>query len=237
LQNNVSDSVDILGLIDITNIPGIMTANQWTHGAALMKHWFDSTGKNDTTTVTMDWVLGYARARDVYDNIINEKVYVNDAAKQQIIALAKKKGVYKKGGSFGSTSGDVETLDKDYIQYRAVGSILDPIDDLNTALGTFVFRIIVEGSVKGRGYHHCFTISKIGIYVRDSYDFKGDQFLGFWNDKTNYGGRNWFKGESVSNKDFRDYTAKTGKGKDFIVFSNINSIGFKVSEFFEEQGK
>jgi hypothetical protein len=48
-----------------------------------------------------------------------------------------------------------------------------------------------------------------------------DQLLGYWNDTTNYGGRNPLNGESVHNRDFRNYSNNLGFGKDFRIYSDV----------------
>jgi len=54
----------------ITNIPAIMRHHKWNVGADLMDSWFSRPvavapkyGLPDTTTVTMNWVLVYRRAK------------------------------------------------------------------------------------------------------------------------------------------------------------------------------
>ncbi len=98
------------------------------------------------------------------------------------------------------------------------------------ALGRFTFRVLVEGSaiIKPGGDVSCVGVKKIGIYIKDSYDFIGDQSLGYWNSGTNYGGKNMFRGSKVSNADFRAH----GGGADFMVFSNIQVETITPMEFF-----
>ena len=82
--------------------------------------------------------------------------------------------------------------------------------------------LMVKGKAKRKstGDIKCFLIEKIGIYLRDSYDFRGKQSLGYWNEKTNYGGKNPFKGDKIRNVDFRAYKI----GADFIIFSDVKVI-------------
>ena len=67
-------------------------------------------------------------------------------------------------------------------------------------------------------------VKDIGIYVRDSFDFNGEQFLGFWNSNTNYGGKNPLRGTGVANKHFREFAKRTQKGGDYLVFSDVNKL-------------
>ena len=218
--NSPLAAIDALGDVAVTDIPGIMDANKWSVGAALMRHWFSLDAKKPTTPnetiVKMGWVLGFERAKTVYDKIFSEKQYVNQSAKKEIVAMIKRtlKGV---DGNFCPLNRPASQVESDYINTRQVGSVFDSPDDLMAALGRFNLRMAVSGYVKG----NCAFITRVGVYVRDSYDFVGDQSLGYWNSRTNYAGKNFFKGDKVSNASFRDYAKKTGKGADFIVYSDI----------------
>ena len=57
----------------------------------------------------------------------------------------------------------------------------DPVDDMLAALGRFKFRVAVAGEAKG----DCVELKAVGVYVQDSYDFDGVQFLGVWNSSNN----------------------------------------------------
>ncbi len=77
------------------------------------------------------------------------------------------------------------------------------------------------------------TISEVGVYIRDSYDFNGSQFLGFWDDKDNSVSMiNPLSGTSVSNDDFHSWRVKTGKGGDFLVFSDLLRTFLPNPDFF-----
>ena len=138
------------------------------------------------------------------------------------------------GGEFGSVSGNIISLDQEYIQHRPVGSLYDKnLDDMLAALGRFDLRVLVQGKV--RAYkRRLFCLDKIGLYIRDSYDFNGPQFLGAWNPRTNYIGTNPFKGYRVENGSFREYRDFTGLGHDFIIFSDIEIHYLKEDNYFYE---
>ena len=226
-----------------------MRANGWSVAAQLLNKWFadpansiPAAGRPDTTSVTMDWVLGFHRARVVFDEITNQKLWVNDAAKEEIANLLRKLGkLQQKKVDFGNLTLPMPTLDNNYIQFRAVGNMLtDPIDGLFAALGRFVFRVVVQGSVDyrviGSTPRHEVQITDVGIYVYDIFDFGGFQPLGFWNASTNYAGRNPFNGTLVTNKDFRDWRdnkqLSLGKGGDFLVFSDLKTIHLSPPDTF-----
>ena len=72
----------------LTNIPAIMRSKKWGNGAQLMESWFarqvhvaPAYDLPDTTTISMDqWVLTFPRAKKVYDQIISERIWQNEAA-------------------------------------------------------------------------------------------------------------------------------------------------------------
>jgi hypothetical protein len=189
--------------ITLTQIPGIMKANGWFQGAALLERWFNGppnsnpkSGTPDTTTIQLSWVLGFPRAQAVYQGMVNDKIWVNEKARPKIVGLLqtlrKKQDVPV---DFGNFTFPVTTVDINHIQYRAGGDMLrDPIDGLFTALGRFNLRMSIAGSVvptgAGAAARHEVQIKKVAVYVWDSFDFNGDQPLGCWDAATNYGGRN-----------------------------------------------
>ena len=221
--------IDMLGDVAVTDIPGIMDANKWPVGAALMRHWLsldaNASAPPNETIVKMDWVLGFSRAKSVYDKIFSEKQYVNQAARREIDAMIKRtlKG---RDGQFCSLNRPASQVEDDYINTRQVGSVFDSPDDMMAALGKFNLRMAVSGYVKGR----CAFVTSVGVFVRDSYDFKGDQSLGYWNSRTNYAGKNMFRGDKVSNANFKEYAKKTGKGADFLVYSDIKITTLQKAE-------
>ncbi len=221
--------IDALGDIAVTDIPGIMDANKWPIGAALMRHWLSLDSKLPTkpneSIVKMDWVLSFQRVKLVYDKIFTEKQYVNQAARKEI-GLMIKRNLKGAEGVFCSLRRPASQVEDDYINTRQVGSVFDTPDDLMAALGKFNLRMAVSGYVKGK----CAYVKSVGVFVRDSYDFKGDQNLGYWNRSTNYAGKNFMKGDKVTNADFRDYAKKTGKGADYLVFSDIKITTLQKEE-------
>ena len=86
-------------------------------------------------------------------------------------------------------------------------------------------------------------INEVGVYAMDSYDFNDDpvswrptswvsQPLGYWNPKTGYVGRRPGKGDYVSNKTFQEYRGKTGRGGDFMIYSDVKVVKLPTPEFF-----
>ena len=129
-------------------------------------------------------------------------------------------------GSFCPLNRPASQVESDYVNTRPVGSLFDPLDDMYAALGKFNLRMAVSGYVKGK----CAYVTSVGVYVRDSYDFVGDQNLGYWNSRTKYAGRNFLKGDKVTNESFREHASKTGRGADFLVYSDSKITTLQVAE-------
>lgn len=218
----------------LQRIPSVMNRKGWRVGAALMQRWFASgananplQGVPDTMSVKMDsWVLTFPRAMAAYRLLMEGRVWSNAPAKVAIGALLRQRGLLGSTiRTFGDFSLPVPQLDQDYIQFRPVGyPILDPVDDLFAALGKFTFRIVVKGDVSPQWpARHQVTIRQVGIYGRDSYDFNGDQSLGYWDLDNAAVAKFPFTDRfvEITNADFRNWRQSTQKGGDFLVFSDL----------------
>jgi len=226
--------------LDVTRLPPVMDAKGWTQGAALMREWFANPtggGPPDAKTVSMDWVLGFPRAREVYDTIFKDKIYANKAAQAEIGRLLKRLGK-DKGGTFDFAR-PVTDLNPDFdINFRTVGSDSDPLDSLTAALARFTFRVVVGGKVErekgkdGAPDRFRVSITDVGVHVRDSFDFDGFQPLGCWNVCNNKVERVFCGGIAVTNADFRDWRVANGRGGDFMVLSDVRSSPLNPPEVF-----
>jgi Family of unknown function (DUF6402) len=78
------------------------------------------------------------------------------------------------------------------------------------------------------------TITQVGVYVSDSYDFADHQALGCWNVCTNVVEKGFIcpGSASVNNGDFRDWRAANGKGGDFTILSDVVSTPLSTPEVF-----
>lgn len=239
-----------MGLSSITKIPGIMRAQGWSRGPALMDKWFGrpaavapAYSAPDTTTVTMKWVLGFARAKAVYDGIFADKVWSNAAARPEVRKMLAARGALTgRTVPFDSFANPPTALEAEYVNYRSMKSapLADPLDDMYAALGSFNFRVVIAGEVRpGTGAPGAYevAVTKVGVFVRDSYDFNDDpsawtsQSLGCWDDSTNTVSKVCLWG-NTTNKDFRDWRAKSGKGGDFLVYSDLDVKPLPAADVF-----
>ncbi len=229
--------------MDITKIPGIMRKKNWTEGARIMETWFSRPPfikpaySTPPHLVDIDWALGFGATKDTYNKMINERVWANEPAKKEIKRwLTKQNLLNQSKNSFGDLTKTGEQLEEDYVNYRAVGSYLyyyydyyyySGMNDLTATLGRFVLRVAIAGTVEPTSImnQHKVTVNEIGIYIRDTYDFEGDQSLGYWSESNNsVSYLNPLAGDHVSNESFRDWRSANGHGGDFLVFSNVKRL-------------
>ena len=99
--------------MDITKIPAIMRSKGWIVGASLLDEWFRRSVaiapgySKPEMLVNMSWVKGFSRAKDVVDQAIADKIWVNAAAKQEIASRLKARGFT---ASTTATFGDLSKL-------------------------------------------------------------------------------------------------------------------------------
>jgi hypothetical protein len=242
------------------DVSAIMLAKGWTKGAAFQRRWFAGkaaimdTGKKlkDTTLsvftdlIDMEWVLGFGRAKAVYERIIKDKTYATPGARAEIAktALAAINKLKLDRAAFGNLALTGRDAYAQHVTFAAMEALHEDgttdMDDLLAALGRFSFYVIPEGDVALNGSNYDITVKRIGIMVGDYFDFDGYQPLGWWKlpDKVRmptkwegvkgvaYGhltqdddGYTW-----VENASYRKFRDDTGRGADFIVFSDVELV-------------
>jgi Family of unknown function (DUF6402) len=240
--------------------PEVMRHFGLVQGRRLMETWFSRNPAHapfysaPPVAISIDWVLRFARAKDVYEQLMKDSIWINEPAQIEIGRVLQRNGFLGSSpAKFGDLWRPVADLDDDYINQRPVTGY-EGIDDLAAALGAFDFRVVVGGSVDpvniidGRtgnviGRRHDVTIEDVGVYIRDSYDFEGDQFLGWWTYPDHYEywvdddvdtgrgkvrypygyvlGMPFQGGELLTNEEFKKFRKKRNKGGDFLVYSDL----------------
>jgi hypothetical protein len=260
--------------------PEVMRHFGLARGRRLMEIWFSRVpavapfySSPVTDVIKFDWVLTFPRAAAVYEQLIKDQIWINVPAQIEIGRMLKRRGFFGTAPArFGNLWVPVQYLDDDYINERPVTG--SQLDDLTAALAAFNFRVVVAGSVEpvhiidGRtgnivGLKHDVTLDEVGVYVRDSYDFEGDQFLGWWTypDRYDYWeddivdtgrrsvsypygyvlGMPFRGGELLTNEDFKKFRKRRRKGGDFLVYSDIKRIGvwakFSTGDLIDKYGE
>jgi hypothetical protein len=230
---------------NVEHIPWVMRAKGWDKGLALMERWFRekaSTDKSlppDTTTITMDWLLGFRVVFGWYEFLITPARWlVENGQDAQGNPTSPIDRLCKQLATRGLLTGQRETFDDFHEtpqQLRADKRQIDvfqitPLafrpNDLIASLAVFELFLVVAGYVEPNANGgHTIVIEKTGVFAQDDYDFNNepgqDQPLGRWdmdNLEVYFGGD---EGCAITNQSFQDYRAATGYGGDFEVYSDL----------------
>lgn len=241
---------------DLTWIPRIMRSKNWNHGAVLMEEWLrrqalvrpariEDTANNFgpplLNVIKMDWVLDFKRAKDVYDAMIRNKIWTSDKAKPVIGGMLTRTGITAKIKAnqndrvpFGDlSSSNVVSIEDNHVQFGALKLLSPPMDGLTAALANFSFHLAIMGHALYTQNGIRVTVEKVGIYVKDSYDFINDgtfyigclcydQPLGSW--EQNVG--------NVSNDTFNNWRRISGRGGDYLIYSDIKVVELTQPDVF-----
>lgn len=129
----------------------------------------------DNRIVTMDWAMTFPRCQAACRQLL-EKVS-NPAAVnrlRRVLKDARWDGVSR--FSLGRVDYDAREIDETcQVNMVTLGTMGDTLDDMYGALGVATVKIGVVGeamldTITGR---QIFTVQKVGIYIRDYYDFNG----------------------------------------------------------------
>ena len=134
----------------------------------------------------------------------------------------------------------------------------DELDDVYGALGQFLIKVAFTRAstyVDSMGFS-VLQIDEIGLYARDTYEFHGDNLLGYWSNEgvvkpslTNIDGhkpfedRNGIRYWRVMDSDFNEYRRIYKRGRDFMVFSTVErhpvyiAIHLRPVDFMEYEAR
>ena len=212
------------------DMPGIvaedMKTQGWYQGAELLETWFErspaiaprySTPVNNV--IEMQWVLKFAEAKAVFDKILKDKIWTNPASQKRMSEICRKNQTAV-GHNYCDLTASVTEVDKNWVNARPVYSKQWAP---TAALGAFEFQVAVSGKVLWKlAGKFGLNIDEVGIYVKDSFDFNGSQFLGFWGHRDS----------PVNNIDFREWRSKNHAGGDFRVYSDIKRVKLSSPDTF-----
>jgi hypothetical protein len=245
----------------LRDIPTAMRRSGWPVGAVLMERWFNAPARTmsaaekagrtaspdiETAAVTMRWALGFGRVASAHAELVGSwRVASRLQAASPVLTNRVRAWRTARGGGgtsfrFGDLARPTAEVDAtSQINIQTVDSgMFGVVDDFYAAMGRALVKIAVSGMVSqvssGR---YRLTIDEIGTYIRDTYDFIGDQSLGSWGPdgirrvavfapdipvvaetaRDQPGQAYW----SVDNKSFRDWRAHYGRGGDFVILSDI----------------
>lgn len=201
----------------LNEIPDAMDKMGWKVSAQTMRYWFSvkpawvipqniKEGESDPmqllpsqydeTIIKMDWILQFPRVKEAFDDLYAN--WASDAGIKQLKKRLMNAGWQENEplpfrlGYQLETARELDALCQ--VNFRGFGEKLDTLDDLYGALGIASFKLAVIGTVTqslsaslSDPYQAVFTVEKIGIYMRDTFDFTSSTFfekivpLGVWN--------------------------------------------------------
>ncbi|WP_158226594.1 DUF6402 family protein [Pseudomonas congelans] len=229
LKENKQGKVIPVEVPKLSDVPGYMDSLGWKVSAALMRKWFSSSAREmtldeklgrtppskypsalvDTTTVKLDWILSFERAKAVYQSALSSSLFGTygfdiPEARDQLARRIKRAGLFTtRVEVFGDLSSP-PIWQHEHWQFRLFkidttqidrGKIfLSGLDDLFGALASFGLYLSAVGTVtpdteivdtgsacKLVVKTYQIEITHIAVYARDTYDFIGAQYLGHWN--------------------------------------------------------
>jgi hypothetical protein len=197
----------------------------------------------DESIVKMDWAMKFERCRravEVAESIAFSANAVQLLTKRLTRARQSRELPFSLD-RYGMSARELDFVGQ--VNFHKFGETLDVLDDMYGALGKATLKVGVVGqafteknTVTGQ-VRNLFRAEYLGFYIRDHYDFNGMQYLGTWTED-----RVLTKAETVftmtahgqvvirlkdgpfsavTNGDFREYRGKTGKGGDFIIYSDV----------------
>jgi type VI secretion system secreted protein VgrG len=140
---------------------------------------------------TMKWILGFARARKAKKDLLNEKIK-NPKAMEELEKCLEKNGAYAKLKNPGdkyvidNRAMNVVDLHNDW-QFQIIPITNFENDDLYGSLGKFaLYAAISKATIIRQVSYGIFDsvkvrLNEVAIYMRDTFDFNGEQYLGHWN--------------------------------------------------------
>jgi hypothetical protein len=189
----------------LRDLPTVMRNQGWRTGAACMERWFNTparimslsekngridyttlrAGAVDTDLVKMAWAMRFARLSEAAIRLQREWVTqrASDLLRVRVARWRSDRGIRKDASfRFGDLSMAAPLAHKTcQANSRPVGGLLDPFDDFYAALGRATLNVAVTGMVEIYGGRTRLRVDGLGLYLRDSYEFLGEQSLGYWN--------------------------------------------------------
>lgn len=258
--------------LHIDEIPAAMDKMGWIVAAKMMRRWFATSpayimpesirvgmvapnkavdyrklpqSQIDQSIIKMQWLLGFPPAKAAYDLLL--ETWDSPLAINRLKTVLLKNANWKPGASVSLGSATWDAIDLDWsaqINRVLLGAYSDELDDLYGA----VFKATLKMAVVGKTYYSTsqksdvFEVDKLGIYLRDTYDFNTSPLLdevvglGVWSRErilTKFETIDYKSASAarkyhiypdfvpVRNKDFSLWQAAQGTGGDFFVFSNV----------------
>lgn len=244
------------GIDTIKDIPCLMNNKGWTLAADLMNYWFSGSGKNYMVELEniKDISIELTEVISQYDkDASNLKIMTPSRWTSLIDTLKTKKNgtggmLFPDGGKFnfiekeipseneGMKSFQHEKDTMNWINEDIIGDFT--LDAYGASIGRGSLRFVTDGEVLIRNGRIEVHVSKVGLYLKDSYDFSTSQYLGFWGYNYPYVTFNpRHDGTYTDNGVFRSYNESLNKSSDFGDFRIYTSMHIINADEYKYIGK
>lgn len=185
---------------------------------------------DDPFFIKWDWLSKYDAVKEKTDELI--KNATNEAGKKELARMLAKQLKDDPNlieFNFISNSNNRHVGSNNFVPVGSKGSTsnLYPTG-LFAAMGSFNLKSLTAGTIdKIDDKRYKVTVNQLAVYAEDSFQFEGDEPLGFWSvyllDFLAFS-LDFFNYEKLNNSDFRDFRKTYNKGKDFVVLSDNHII-------------
>ena len=185
---------------------------------------------DDPFFIKWDWLYKYDAVKEKTDELI--KNATNEAGKKELarmLAKQLKNAPDLTEFNFISDNNNSHVGSNNFTSVDSTGttSNLYPTG-LFAAMGGFNLKSLPAGTIeKVDDNRYKVTVNQLAVYAEDSFQFEGDEPLGFWSvnllDFLAFS-LDFFNYEKLNNSDFRDFRKTYNKGKDFVVLSDNHII-------------
>lgn len=161
----------------------------------------------------------YGEVQECWADLADPSYLFNAAAEDALASILATEGALASTlVEFDHTIGDIETRKDKQFQYLTCNdAYYMGADGLTAALGRFTVYALAKGHAEPEGDGHRITVTGVAFFMRDGFDFEGDQSLGHWNyEDLTMTPSPW---GNVENADFGDFRTRHGKGGDFWAYA------------------
>lgn len=199
------------GYPTVQEIPCIMEQKlKWPLAAKLMRYWFAGSGEN--YMIRLEEVMSRSKVvKDAVEKLSNPDLFKGTGNQYELVKELQKTDILLKGGEFDYIRREITDGGKYWKEADSKGKNKDDeinsmhwtvsekipeneytLDEFTGAFGSSDIRLVAKGNVVVEGSKSKITVTEVGIYFRDSYDFHDDPFdasniktwvsqpLGFW---------------------------------------------------------
>lgn len=204
-------------------------AQGWLYLQEFLHKWFVGPASTDRDKaqpvfVDWDWLLAFGRVQGTWDELRDPEYLFSDNARQVLSEYLERDGYLTgSGGEFDYTVLPLDQLHSRQFQFRGCDSPVWP-DGLLAAIGAFTIYALAKGHTEPTETGWRIAVTSVSFFVRDSFDFEGDQVLGHFDCEDLELDRLLSVAPNVSNSDFRNFRSNLKVGQDFYVFAMPSSV-------------